>query len=68
MSTPPSKVTVYGSGLSPFVRSVLMALESLGVEYENISVTGFKGETKTPEYLKVGYRELLAKWLLILLL
>ena len=54
MSTPPTKITVYGSTLSPFVRAVLVTLEALGIkDYENISVIGFKGETRTPEYLKV---------------
>ena len=45
--------TLYGHMQSPFVRSVAITLDVLGLDYEFKFVNLFEGEHKKPEYLKV---------------
>ena len=46
--------TLYGHKQSPFVRSAMMLLDILNVDYEFKFVDIFKGENMKPEYLKVN--------------
>lgn len=45
------KLTVYGTPLSTYVRTVRLLLEEAGAEYDLKSVDFFQGENATPEYL-----------------
>ena len=48
-------VEIFGMGLSAPCRILHMTCEALGVEYKETNVDLFKGENKTPEFLKVLY-------------
>ncbi len=44
-------ITVYGTPLSTYVRTVRLLLEEAGAEYTLHEIDMFKGENKSPEYL-----------------
>jgi len=46
-----AKLTVYGTPLSTYVRTVRLLLEEAGVDYTLKDIDIFKGENKSPEYL-----------------
>ena len=46
-------VEIFGMALSAPCRILHMTCEALGVEYKETTVDLFKGENKTPEFLKV---------------
>ncbi|MCC5634711.1 glutathione S-transferase family protein [Nostoc sp. CHAB 5844] len=46
-----AKLTVYGTPLSTYVRTVRLLLEEAGVDYTLKGIDIFKGENKSPEYL-----------------
>jgi glutathione S-transferase len=46
-----SKILVYGSPLSTYVRTVQLLLESIGIEYQTHSVDFLKGENRLATYL-----------------
>ena len=46
-------IEIYGMDLSAPCRILYMTCEALGLEYTKHEVDLFKGENKTPEYLKV---------------
>jgi glutathione S-transferase len=46
-----SKVLVYGSPLSTYVRTVILLLESIGIEYQTHSVDFLRGENRLAAYL-----------------
>ena len=46
-------VEIFGMPLSAPCRILHMTCEALGVEYKETNVDLFKGENKTPEFLKV---------------
>jgi glutathione S-transferase len=46
-----AQLTVHGTPLSTYVRTVRLLLEEAGVEYTFKEVDLFKGENKSPEYL-----------------
>ena len=46
-------VDIYGLPLSAPCRIIYMTCEALGLEYNMIDCDLFKGENKTPEFLKV---------------
>ena len=48
-------VEIFGMPLSAPCRILHMTCEALGVEYKETNVDLFKGENKTPEFLKVLY-------------
>ncbi|MBF2025913.1 MAG: glutathione S-transferase family protein [Oscillatoriales cyanobacterium C42_A2020_001] len=45
-----TNITVYGTPISTYVRTVRLLLEEAGVDYRLQDVDFFKGETNTPEY------------------
>lgn len=45
-----TNLTVYGTPISTYVRTVRLLLEEAGVDYQLRDVDFFKGETNTPEY------------------
>ncbi|MBD2494547.1 glutathione S-transferase family protein [Nostoc sp. FACHB-280] len=46
-----AKLTVYGTPLSTYVRTVRLLLEETGVDYTVQDIDIFKGENQSPEYL-----------------
>jgi glutathione S-transferase len=46
-----SKLLVYGTSLSTYVRTVQLMLEEIGVEYQTHSVDFLQGDNKLPAYL-----------------
>ncbi|MBU7586170.1 MAG: glutathione S-transferase family protein [Nostoc sp. TH1S01] len=46
-----AKLTVYGTPLSTYVRTVRLLLEEAGVDYTVKDIDIFKGENQSPEYL-----------------
>ncbi len=47
-------VELFGALLSPPCRAVYMTAEMLGVDHKIHDIDILKGETRTPEYLKVN--------------
>lgn len=46
-----ANLTVYGTPVSTYVRTVRLLLESIGIDYTLKSVDIFKGESQSAEYL-----------------
>jgi glutathione S-transferase len=47
-------IKLYGIPPSPAFRIAAMALDLLGLDYETVPVNPLKGETRTPEFLKLN--------------
>jgi glutathione S-transferase len=46
-------IEVFGADVSAPCRLVYMTCEMLGIEYKKMPIDLMKGETRTPEFLKV---------------
>ena len=47
-------IKVYASDFSPPCRAVWLLLETLEIPYEHIETSIFKGDNRTPEFLRVS--------------